>query len=124
MRHSILVVGDHFFPIDATRTQLSMLGMGVIGPALSLPHAVGLLEEKRPSAVLLDIDRAESFVFDLADLLAGQGVPFGFIGAASALCTTPERHLHRPALRKPFGVNHIDGFLQRLGCVEAQGVPA
>jgi hypothetical protein len=117
MTATVLLLADEFFPTHGVRTMLSMLQLETLGPAADMAHAVDLMRERRPSVALLDIEAARPFVFTLADCLAGEGIPFGFVGSGGALCAIPERHQHRPALRKPFGINHMENLLRGLGCI-------
>lgn len=100
-RAILLVEDDAVIAGDLTAI-IELAGGRVIGPADSLGEGLQRLDNSgRVDCAVLDINLNSLMVFGLADALAARGVPFVF-SSAESIGEIPERHKHRPFLRKPF----------------------
>ena len=110
----VLVVGDQVVvALDLART-LRGLGCAVLGPASEPAHALALLRQERPDAVLLDLGPGGGLALPLAGAASAAGVPLVLLGdralEGSGLPLPPSTAW----LDKPFGTAEIRRALARL----------
>ena len=74
--HRILVVEDEILIALELRDELLDAGAQVIGPALSVPAALRLIEEKKPTAAILDVWLGTEDSLVIVHRLEALGVPF------------------------------------------------
>ncbi|WP_161596412.1 response regulator [Paracoccus aeridis] len=104
---SIMVVEDEFFQAKDLTQAFSAAGARLVGPFPSLSAAVDALEDAPPiDAAVLDINLRGRSVYELADLLAGRGIPFLFATGYDPEMV-PERHGNRPICTKPFRIENL-----------------
>lgn len=96
----IVVVEDDFLLASDLCRELRNLGAVVLGPAPTPFYAMQLINHKRIDAAVLDVRLHGTTVFDVADMLEGQGVPILFT-TASAKSDLPHRYQATPMLEKP-----------------------
>jgi two-component system, response regulator PdtaR len=72
----ILVVEDEFLIAMELEQTLQRAGYGVIGPVASVGAALGLLQNTRPDAAVLDGNLAGERVTPVAEVLRAMAVPF------------------------------------------------
>jgi len=96
----VLVLEDNATIGLSMRDLLAAAGLEVLGPAMNLDEAIGHVLNSRIDAAFLDIELYGYPSFEVADILAGKGIPFvfctGFGGAARG-----SRHEGREILLKP-----------------------
>ncbi|MDJ0388500.1 response regulator [Roseomonas sp. E05] len=113
----ILVAEDEVLISIMLEDALIEAGALVLGPAISVPDALRLLDaamgDGGVSAALLDLKLGRGGAGCLADALAERGVPFIFATAYGA-CRETERHRAVPVLAKPY---FPDDVLQALETV-------
>jgi DNA-binding response OmpR family regulator len=101
----VLVVEDEALVSFLLEDELRDAGAEVVGPAVSVDHAMGLVEAALAdgglSAAVLDINLQGEAVGPVADKLATLGVPFLFATGCSDGRDTGG-HATAPVLRKPF----------------------
>ncbi|UYZ62509.1 response regulator [Hymenobacter weizhouensis] len=104
--HTILIVEDEFIIADHLRGVLEQLGHNVLDIAAEVPAAIQLIEEQRPTLVLVDIKlQGELDGVDLATRLrADYHLPFIYITSFSDSATVRRASQTRPYgyLVKPF----------------------
>lgn len=99
----ILIVEDEYLIAADLAYQIIEDGGHVIGPALSIRHALDLLRHTTDlGGAILDVKVDDSDTFDLADALAEAGVPFVFFTGYRSLAI-PDRFIGVPRIVKPAG---------------------
>lgn len=109
----VLVVEDDWLIGELIADRIERLGHRAIGPVPSVAEALVLLRAGLPRLALLDVNLGSETSFPIADALAREHVPFGFV-TASEQAQLPERFADRPFLRKPFDVRHLDEEVRML----------
>ncbi|WP_348270815.1 response regulator [Rhizobium sp. Root1204] len=79
---TVLVVEDEFFIALEVKSALTNAGFEVLGPASSVDHALGLINDTTPDAAVLDVDLGGERVTPVALQLKTLGVPFVLASAA------------------------------------------
>ncbi|MBL0923664.1 MAG: response regulator [Sphingomonadaceae bacterium] len=75
----ILLVEDEIFVSMAIEAALAEAGAEVVGPAMSLPAAMALIEgDGDIDGAILDVNLGDALVFPLAEVLRERGVPIIF----------------------------------------------
>jgi DNA-binding response OmpR family regulator len=97
---TVLVVEDEgiigFDVVDALRDA----GCRQVHLAASVAGATALIHQHSPHVAVLDVRLGRENSFPLADMLALMRTPFVFL-TAERQDTIPDRHRHRPLVRKP-----------------------
>jgi len=75
---SILVAEDEFLIAMQVEAILTQAGWNVIGPAGTLPEAVKLARSAACEAAVLDVNLRGERIDEVANILAGRGIPFLF----------------------------------------------
>lgn len=96
----ILLVEDEFLLALQLERALIAAGYEVLGPFATVPQALGALAVQLPAAAVLDVNLVGGTVFEVADALAEEGVPFVFCTGRQAADLPPE-HRSAPLLQKP-----------------------
>ncbi len=96
----VLVVEDEPLVALELMTMLEDAGADVVGPAADCPRARSLIAGGGFDAAVLDGNLQGEPVDDLADLLAGLGVPFAFVSGYGRENLPPD-HQNVPLLGKP-----------------------
>jgi len=117
---SVLIVEDEPLVAMELALQLEDLAINPLGPATSCRQALELIAAAAPAAVLLDGNLNGERVTEVADELAGRGIPFAFVTGYGRE-QFPERHRERPVLAKPFTEGDLRATLEVL---EKTGEPA
>lgn len=104
---SVLVLEDEYFIARQICDLLTAAGGRVIGPFSSVADA---LAAPYADCAVLDINLHGEMQFQLADRLAGQGVPFVFSSGYDR-AVLPPRHAHRPFCLKPMLSGQLVGLL-------------
>lgn len=110
---SVLIVEDDWLIGEMIADRVERLGHAAIGPVATVSEALALLRAGRPRLALLDVNLGLETSFPIADALAGEHVPFGFVTSCER-DQLPARFADRPLLRKPFDVRHLDEEVQML----------
>ncbi|UCI28182.1 response regulator [Mesorhizobium sp. B2-8-5] len=109
---TVLVVEDEYYiALEAARA-LRCAGAEVIGPCPSDRAARAELEERRPHAVLLDINLGPGPSFSLADSLKDIRIPFVFITGYDQE-VIPDRFDDIERLQKPVQLRQIVGAISK-----------
>jgi len=77
----VLIVEDDFLDADDMRDAVESLGGTVVGPALSVDTALGLLEGDHPDVALLDVLLFRMTAVSIAERLTQLHVPFVVVTA-------------------------------------------
>ena len=111
-RKRILVVEDEPLVAMLLEDMLGDLGFDVIGPALRLDAALGLVDAGPLDAAILDVNLGRGRSYPVAEKLAARGVPFlfatGYGSAGADWCGAV------PVLRKPFEQKALGAALANL----------
>lgn len=121
---SIMVVEDEFFQAKDLSHALEDAGARLVGPFPSLNAAMDALKERpKVDAAVLDINLRGRAVYEVADLLAEQGIPFLFATGYDA-DLVPADHKERPVYTKPFRIESLLTAVAELCAgASAQGGP-
>jgi DNA-binding response OmpR family regulator len=109
----VLIVEDDWLIGEMIADRIERLGHEAIGPAPSVAEALELLRRGLPRLALLDVNLGSETSFPIADALAREQVPFGFVTSYEQ-DQLPERFADRPFLRKPFDPRHLDEEVHML----------
>ncbi|MCD9014858.1 sigma 54-interacting transcriptional regulator [Parachryseolinea silvisoli] len=105
MRDKVLIVEDQFIEANDLRLMLEKAGYQVTGIARSVPKATELIEQDKPSLVLLDIYlKGKLTGIDLAKRLREENIAFVYLSANSSQDVLAEAKATQPYgfLVKPF----------------------
>lgn len=102
----VLVVEDDTVVAADFDATLRELEARVIGPIGSLDEAMKLCTTERPDAAVLDVFVQGKTVFDVAEELGKQQVPFVFATCLDAR-ELPSCYRHVQTWTKPFDVRHV-----------------
>ena len=86
----VLIVEDEHLVALALTDDLEDAGAVVVGPAATVEAALGLIKEHPIDVAVLDIQLQSQFVFPVAEVLTGRGVPFLFTSGFDAAFLPPE----------------------------------
>ena len=93
LARQILVVEDEFLIAMELEQTLVAAGYQVVGPAASVGAALGLLQQVRPNAAVLDVNLAGQRVTPVAIVLRAMAVPFVLTSAYGAADLSDEEVL-------------------------------
>jgi CheY-like chemotaxis protein len=82
--HSVLIVEDEFFTAIELEAIVRNAGAEVIGPALSAPEALLLIDNHKITVAILDVWLNQRNSLPVAQRLADLGIPFVFIPGTGA----------------------------------------
>ncbi|MGO9544922.1 MAG: response regulator [Rhodomicrobium sp.] len=107
----ILLVEDEFLVALEVEAALERMGCSIVGPFARLAKALQAAQSEQLDGAVLDINLNGEMVYPLAELLAGQRVPFVFITGYAA-ADLPERFRPFRRLPKPLDADALrDAFL-------------
>lgn len=109
----ILVVEDEPLIALHDRDMLREWGCEVIGTARSVPHAIALIQDQSPDAVLLDMSLQGCTSEPVADMMIKAGVPFIVTTAFTTRMLRPSLR-GVPILRKPVEERKLEKALTEL----------
>ena len=112
----ILIVEDEIVVALFMEDILAEFGFQVMGVASRLEETMG--RERDYDLAVLDVHLNGKSVFDFADKLAEEGVPFVFATGYGER-GIPERHRGRPVLQKPFSPDDLKRALSNLVAMAA-----
>src|SRR5262245_31557301 len=72
----ILIVEDEYMLAQDLSREVAEHGCTVIGPVPDVERGIRLLRDEHPDAALLDVNLAGKTVYELADLLLEEHIPF------------------------------------------------
>lgn len=113
VRVRVLVLEDDPIAADTLTYVLAKAGYGILGPFAKQDAALRLLDGLTPDIAVLDIELQDHTCFQVADILADQGVPFILADDARA-CEVPPRHRARPTLLKPYDATALVRLIDRI----------
>lgn len=113
MCYRIMIVEDEYWTAIDMATQVRERGASVSGPLASIAQAIEALRGgDQPDAAILDIRLRSNEVFQVADILMENDVPFVF-ATAYPRDDLPERFATVPHFEKPFAVKAcVDSALE------------
>lgn len=108
----IVVVEDEAMIAMMLEDMLQDMGCEVAGSFGDVPSAMAWLSrsDAQFDGALLDVNLAGQTVFPVADLLFGQGKPFGFVTSYSAV--PQARSYDAPVLSKPIDSRHLKALVK------------
>jgi CheY-like chemotaxis protein len=106
----ILVVEDEYFLAADIAGVLRSRGADVIGPVGTVNEAERLVSDCDPDCVILDINLRGDMSYEVADRLAGSGIPFLFATGYSE-DAIPERFSAVPQIQKPIDAELLGSVL-------------
>jgi len=107
---SILIVEDETIISLLLEDMLMSLGCASVWHANGVDEALALLKEKRPDAVLLDVNLSGRQAYPVAEQLELQAIPFIFSTGYGA-SGLPARWGAKPTVQKPFTLQALEKAL-------------
>lgn len=98
---SVLIVEDETIVSFLIEDMLGELGAAEVRHAAGVASALALVDERRPDAVVLDVNLGGEAVYPVAERLAARGIPFVFATGYGRQGLAPAWS-DRPTLQKPF----------------------
>jgi len=108
----VLIVEDDFLEADDMRDAVESIGGVVVGPALSVDTALGLLERGLPDVALLDVLVFRMSSVSIAERLTQLHVPFVVVTAYPRERLPPPLDTG-PYVRKPYWRKQLTDALRR-----------
>ena len=108
-KRRVLIVEDEIVVALFLEDILAEFGYAVAGVVCHLDEAMA--REPDYDVAVLDVHLNGRSVFDFADMLAAQGIPFVFATGYGER-GIPERHRGRPVLQKPFQSDDLKRVLE------------
>ena len=109
---TVLVADDDEDILQLVSFRLERAGYTVV-TAADGPQALAAAREHQPDLAVLDVHLNGRSVFDFADRLSAEGVPFVFATGYGER-GIPERHRTYPVLQKPFQPEELRRALERV----------
>ena len=97
---AILVVEDDFLLATDIVAQIEDNNGIAVGPAMTLEKGIDVLRTEKPDACILDIRLGPEMVYELADDLLADGIPFVF-ASGEIRASIPDRFAKVPLHTKP-----------------------
>lgn len=111
-KRRVLIVEDEIVVALFLEDILAEFGYVVAGVVCHLDEAMA--RDPDYDVAVLDVHINGRSVFDFADMLAAQGIPFVFATGYGER-GIPERHRGRPVLQKPFQPDDLKRVLEQTG---------
>ena len=109
------MVEDDYFVATEVRRTLERVGAHPIGPVATVDRARELVDDAHVRAAILDVNLRGLKVFEVADALRSNGVPFVFLTGYEP-DMVPARFGDVPRFRKPCdGTTVVDGLSSFVG---------
>lgn len=108
---TLLVVEDETIISFLLEDMLGELGCSSVLHAGRVDQALALLRERRPDAVVLDVNLAGEFAYPVALHLAEAGIPFIFT-TGYGRSGIPKDWASRPVIQKPFSLDALADALR------------
>jgi two-component sensor histidine kinase len=109
----VLVVEDSAFVAMDVVEAVSGLGWRVVGPVNRLPDALNLAQSEPLDGAVLDINLDGDFVYPVAEVLQGRGVPFVFASGYVGRSIVPSRFHDAPLVEKPFKTEGLQAAMRQ-----------
>ena len=113
-RRRILVVEDEAILAMDIVAEIEDHNGVVLGPVATLEAGMNALRDEKPDACIVNINLGPNKVYELADLLIDQDVPFVF-ASSEARATIPDRFNGVPLHTKPLKMVEAAAALMRVG---------
>lgn len=110
---NILVVEDETIVSFLLEDMLEQLGCAEVWQAGRIEEALAMLDQRRPDAVVLDVNLGGQRSYPVATRLDVMGVPFVF-ATGYGRPGIPDQWAGQPVLQKPF---RLEGLAAALGAV-------
>ena len=113
-RRRILVVEDEAILAMDIVAEIEDHNGVVLGPVMTLEQGILALRDEKPDACIVNINLGPDKVYELADLLIGENVPFVFASSESR-AAIPDRFNGVPLHSKPIRMIEAAAALMRNG---------
>ena len=117
-RRRILVVEDEYLLAADIADQIEDHNGVVLGPVETLEQGMNALRDEEPDACIVNINLGPDKVYELADLLIEQDVPFVF-ASSETRASIPARFDGVPLHSKPLDMVKAAATLMRTGATQA-----
>lgn len=114
----ILVVEDEVILAMEIVAEIEDNNGVVLGPVATLDAGIEALQEQKPDACIVNINLGPEKVYDLADLLIDENVPFVF-ASSEPRAAIPDRFNDVPLHTKPINMVEAAAALMRNGARQA-----
>ena len=115
---SVFVIEDESLVLVNLEDMLGELGCTLVGPAMRLDQAEGLLEQAATADIaVLDVNIGGKPVFPFAEKLAAKGVPL-VLATGYGRDGLPEEWRKMTVLAKPYTFDDLAGALMRAKGIE------
>lgn len=114
----ILVVEDEVILAMEIVAEIEDNNGVVLGPVATLDAGIAALQEQRPDACIVNINLGREKVYNLADLLIDEDVPFVF-ASSEPRAAIPDRFNDIPLHTKPINMVEAAAALMRIGVQQA-----
>jgi DNA-binding response OmpR family regulator len=122
-QYHIMIVEDEYWTARDLTTEAHDRGATVIGPTSHISQAFMFLEqERRPDAVILDVQLRSKKAFPLADLMMKAGIPFLF-ATGYEKNELPKRFKNISHMVKPFSSRDCIDAVLALASGQPQKLP-
>ena len=111
---AVLVVEDEFLIAMDLQDLLERNGWRVLGPAMTVPEALRLLDGTPPDVALLDVSLRRQLVTPVVERLRAQGIPFVLATAYDGLQLAAMGLDGAVQVTKPFHAQRLLGALARV----------
>jgi two-component system, response regulator PdtaR len=112
--HSVLIVEDEFLTAIELEAIVRNAGAEVIGPALSAPQALLLIDNHKITVAILDVWLNQRNSLPVARRLADRGIPFVFHTGDGRDTLSRGDWPRAPVLRKPVPARTITAALAEV----------
>jgi two-component SAPR family response regulator len=110
----ILVVEDEVILAMEIVAEIEDNNGVVLGPVATLDAGIAALQEQKPDACIVNINLGREKVYDLADRLIDEDVPFVF-ASSEPRAAIPDRFNDIPLHTKPINMVEAAAALMRIG---------
>lgn len=112
-RKRFLIVEDEVMMVFLLDEMLTILGYDIVATASSLDKALEKVETVSFDAAILDINLNGERSYTVADELQKKGTPF-FFSTGYAQSSLPEGYRSIPTLQKPYHMDQLQLYTERL----------
>lgn len=111
---TILLVEDSLIIALDAEDILMRLGADEVETASSVEGALDLIESRRPTVAVLDINLGDRTSYPIADRLMDLDIPFLFATGYGEQANLPPDHRGRPVVQKPYTLENVARALDQL----------